>query len=258
MHHWNDRASRIILPLGNDRRDTPRLTRLLISASQIGSLNLGDFEPLSKQITDLSLGVFQDHAFLEPKLLNHYTALKTFEFAWPREGSHPIEWLKLENEIETLWVRDAHSRFQTPKELREFSGALGSYVWESEYVVDTDELYPREEDAAQDEPKAASDPDEEEEDSDDDNDGFETEQERREFRVKTILDELDDYFQDEDNLTSLKTVYLPLKFSSGATTALAELTSTLDNLGIELNFGEREWVSDGAMNKKPPRTAGSL
>ncbi|ORY42710.1 hypothetical protein BCR35DRAFT_356381 [Leucosporidium creatinivorum] len=247
MWKLNDRASEILLPLGR-KRLTPSLRTLRISASGIGSLNIGDFVELADQITHLSLGVVWDDAFLEPKLLDKFTALETLEVDWPLDRGIPFYVVKDSGSpLKTLRIRDRHNRPPTQSEWAELDFEKYTHLeWTPEpETLGKGSSHRAGTTADQD------DSEEEDEDEEDEDEGEAEEDYLRLERLESIAGVLCFFLRD---FSELHTLVLPLKFGP----ALADLDASAnfnyyqiprlvtlcEELGIEIKIEERHWETD--------------
>jgi hypothetical protein len=241
MWKLNDRSSEMLLPLGR-KSLTPSLHTLRISASDIGSLDIGDFTELADQITDLSLGVYTDDGFLEPKLLDKFSALTTFEMDWPLHKDDPFYQLKASGSpLKVLRIRDRHSR------------PLTEEVWEK--LSDEDDLHlewtPEPERSPQQggngtHARASEESDSEEEDpSDEELD----EDYMRSARIERIAERLETWI---GHFPDLQNLILPLKFGPALADEdedfdyqdVGQLVATCEELGVDINLEERHWETD--------------
>lgn len=239
FHKLNDRSEDVELPFGRVYT-TPSLRNLRISASGIGSLNLGDFVELADQITDLSLGVYADHGFLEPKLLDKFKALETLELDWPLEKEAPFHKVKVSGcPLKVLRIRDRHDRFLTESEWNEVvggewamcmewdpenEGAGGDFAWSQKVEENLEERegssaepsFDSEDEAEGDEAEGKEgeedDTGEEEEDDEDVDDLYDEEADKdwhRILRLEHIAETVNRWLEE---FPSLHTLVLPLKF----------------------------------------------
>ncbi|ORY83570.1 hypothetical protein BCR35DRAFT_303449 [Leucosporidium creatinivorum] len=247
MWKLNDRASEILLPLGR-KRLTPSLRTLRISASDIGSLNIGDFVELADQITHLSLGVFWDDAFLDPKLLDKFTALETLEVDWPLQKDFPFYKVKDSGSpLKTLRIRDRHDRPPTQSEWAELDDEKFMHL---EWTPEPEALRKGSSHGA----GTTADQDDKEEEDEDEEDEDEDEAEEDYLRLERLESIADSLCFSLRDFSELHTLVLPLKFGPALADIDADansdcydvprLVTLCEELGIEIKIEERHWETD--------------
>ncbi|KAL8286352.1 hypothetical protein RQP46_004369 [Phenoliferia psychrophenolica] len=264
LERLNDRVPDLLLPVGT-KRFSPRLSTLHICGSGLGAINLGDFVPIASQITFLSLGVFDDSAFLRPDTLAKFTFLETFEFWWPLYADLPFKKLASDNNITELRIRDRWDRwprgewsYGEPNFVDLEWSESGSVVDESEDVVDSEDDVDDSKDnkdASSDVNSQVSSAEDDERDSDDSDHSPHSNLDRLNQVARDLNSALE--HDDPPYFPNLERLVLPLKFrryypggERGAILqSLADLDETLDAEGIEVRFEERRWASESARQK---------